>query len=213
MRGSLPGIVQTQISGSYSFAEGLRTILRQDPDVILIGEIRDREVAETAIQAALTGHLVFSTLHTNSAAGAFARLIDLGVDARTIGAACNIILGQRLVRTLCPDCKKEREITTEEQKLMQGILKTPIAIHTFFEAQGCEECTGSGYKGRTGVYEAIIVDEKVEEAILIDTREVYIIEAAKEQKIPTMQEDGMLKVLAGITTLDEVSRVLDLHNI
>ncbi len=208
----LPGIVQTQVTSTYSFADGLRSILRQDPDVILIGEIRDREVAETAIHAALTGHLVFSTLHTNSAAGAFARLIDLGVDSRMIGSACNIILGQRLVRMLCPHCKVEREMTTEEQKLIQRIIETPLAIHTIFDAKGCDACNGSGYTGRVGVFEAIRVDEKVEEAILMDTRESAIREAAKHQGIPTMQQDGILKALAGITSLDEVSRVLDLHN-
>ena len=209
----LPGIVQTQVGAAYSFDEGLRSILRQDPDVILIGEIRDREVAETTVHAALTGHLVFSTLHTNSAAAAFARLVDLGVDSRMIGSACNIILGQRLVRLLCPHCKVEREITTEEQKLIQHILETPIAIHSIFEAKGCEACGGSGYHGRTGVFEAILVDEKVEEAILMDTRDSVVLEAAKHQNIPTMQQDAMLKVLAGITSLDEVSRVLDLYHI
>ncbi len=208
----LKGIVQTQVGKDYSFAEGLRSVLRQDPDVILIGEIRDREVAETAIQAALTGHLVFSTLHTNSAAGAFARLIDLGVDARMIGSACNIILGQRLVRTLCPVCRVERVMTTEEQKVIQGTLGIPVSVHTIFDAKGCDVCGGSGYKGRVGVFEAIRIDEKMEEAILIDTRESALLEASKHQNIPTMQQDGMLKVLGGITTLDEVSRVLDLYN-
>jgi type II secretory ATPase GspE/PulE/Tfp pilus assembly ATPase PilB-like protein len=208
----LPGIMQTQVSELYTFSEGLRSLLRQDPDVILVGEIRDREVAETAIQAALTGHLVFSTLHTNSAAGAIARLVDLGVDSRMISTACNIILGQRLVRILCTHCKHERPMTTEEQKLIQRILKTPIAIHTMFESVGCERCNGSGYKGRIGVFEAIQIDEKVEEAILYDTRESHIREAATHQAIPTMQQDGIYKVLAGITSLDEVSRVLDLYH-
>lgn len=208
----LPGIVQTQVGAAYTFEEGLRSILRQDPDVILIGEIRDREVAETAIHAALTGHLVFSTLHTNSAAAAFARLIDLGVDSRMIGSACNIILGQRLVRTLCPHCKVEREITTEEQKMMQRILGTPLAIHSIFDAKGCTECSMGGYRGRIGVFEAIRIDTKVEEAILMDTRESTIREAARHQEIPTMQQDGLYKVLAGITSLDEVSRVLDLYH-
>jgi type II secretory ATPase GspE/PulE/Tfp pilus assembly ATPase PilB-like protein len=208
----LPGIVQTQVSENYSFAEGLRSMLRQDPDVILIGEIRDREVAETAIHAALTGHLVFSTLHTNSAAGAFPRLVDLGIDANMIGSACNIILGQRLIRLLCEKCKVERDITTEEQALFQRILGTPLAIHTIFDAKGCDVCSGSGYAGRMGVYEAIRIDEKVKEAIATDTREDSIREAAKHQGIPSMQQDGMYKVLAGITSIDEVSRVLDLHN-
>jgi type II secretory ATPase GspE/PulE/Tfp pilus assembly ATPase PilB-like protein len=209
----LPGIVQTQITDTYTFAEGLRSVLRQDPDVILIGEIRDSDVARTAIQAALTGHLVFSTLHTNSAAGAFARLIDLGVDSSIIGSACNIILGQRLVRVLCNDCKHEREITVEEQKLMQRILGTPLAIHTIFEAKGCDACNHSGYRGRTGVFEAIRIDSEIEKAVLMDTRESSIRAAAHHQGIPSMQEDGILKVLGGITSLDEVARVLDLYHI
>jgi type II secretory ATPase GspE/PulE/Tfp pilus assembly ATPase PilB-like protein len=210
----LPGIVQTQVSHNFTFAEGLRAMLRQDPDVILVGEIRDREVAETAVQAALTGHLVFSTLHTNNAAGAFARLIDLGVDPRTIGSACNIILAQRLVRILCTKCKVERDITTEEQKMIQGILEQPIAIHTVFDAKGCDACGGSGYKGRIGVFEAILIDDSVEAAVINDTRESIILEAAKHQNIPSMQQDGVLKALAGTTSLDELSRVLDLsfHN-
>ncbi|HEU4677096.1 MAG TPA: GspE/PulE family protein [Candidatus Paceibacterota bacterium] len=208
----LPGIVQTQVSETYSFEEGLRSVLRQDPDVILIGEIRDREVAETAIHAALTGHLVFSTLHTNSAAGAFPRLIDLGIDANMIGSGVNIILGQRLVRLLCDACKVERPITTEEQKLIQGVLGQSIAIHTIFDAKGCDRCGGSGYKGRVGVYEAIKMDEKVREVVATDTREAAIREAAKHQGIPSMQEDGIMKVLGGLTSLDEVARVLDLYN-
>lgn len=208
----LPGIVQTQVGDNYTFEQGLRSILRQDPDVILIGEIRDREVAETAIHAALTGHLVFSTLHTNSAAGAFARLIDLGVDPQMIGSACNIILGQRLVRVLCQHCKVERDITTEEQKLIQRILNTPVAIHTIFDAKGCDACGGTGYKGRTGVFEAIRIDEKVEEMVSRDTREVAILEASAHQGIPTMQQDGIMRVLGGVTSLDEVSRVLDLYH-
>lgn len=208
----LPGIVQTQISPNYSFAEGLRSVLRQDPDAILIGEIRDGEVARTAIQAALTGHLVFSTLHTNSAAGAFARLIDLGIDREIMGSAINIILGQRLVRVLCKECKMERAITVEETKMMQRILETPIAIQSIFDAKGCDACNQTGYKGRVGVFEAIRMDKTIETAFLSDTRESSIKAAAKHQGIPTMQQDGIMKVLAGLTTLDEVSRVLDLYH-
>lgn len=208
----LPGIVQTQATKGFSFDQGLRAMLRQDPDVILIGEIRDREVAETAIHAALTGHLVLSTLHTNSAVGAFPRLIDIGIDARMLGSAINVVLGQRLVRTLCEKCKAEREMTTEEQKLAQRILKTPLAIHTTFDAKGCDACSQSGYKGRIGVFEAVRMDTAVETAILNDPRESTIKEAAAHQEIPTMQQDGVMKVLAGLTTFDEVGRVLDLQH-
>ncbi len=209
----LPGVVQTQVSESYSFEEGLRSVLRQDPDAILIGEIRDREVAETAIHAALTGHLVFSTLHTNSAAGAFPRLIDLGIDANMIGSAVNLILGQRLVRLLCTSCRVEREMTTEEHTLIHRIMEQPVAIHTLFDAKGCDLCGGSGYKGRVGVYEAIRIDDAVREVIRMDTQEKAIREASKPQGIPTMQQDGVMKALGGLTSLDEISRVLDLHNV
>lgn len=207
----LPGIVQIQVNKEYTFATGLRSILRQDPDVILVGEIRDREVAETVVHAALTGHLVFSTLHTNSAAAAFARLTDIGVDSRMFGSAFNIILGQRLVRVLCEKCKVERSITTEEQTMIQRILETPVAIHSIFDAKGCEACGMSGYKGRVGVFEAILVDEAVENVVLSDTRESVILEAAKPQNIPSMQQDGLFKVLGGVTSLDELSRVLGLY--
>lgn len=208
----LPGIVQTQVSADYTFATGLRAILRQDPDVIMVGEIRDRDVAETAVHAALTGHLVFSTLHTNSAVGAFPRLIDLGVDSRMIGSAFNIILGQRLVRKLCETCKAERDMTTEEQKLITRIMDQPVAIHSVYDAPGCDACGQSGFKGRIGIFEAVCVDTAVEEAVIRDSRESVVLEAAKPQGIPTMQQDGIMKVLAGITSLDELSRVIDLYS-
>lgn len=210
------GIVQTQVEDDYTFASGLRSILRQDPDIIMVGEIRDRDVAETAVHAAQTGHLVFSTLHTNSAAGAFPRLIDLGVDSRLMGSAANIILGQRLVRKLCDHCKKNRPANAEESILIKKVLaghpKPPTlsAEINIFEAVGCPECGGTGYKGRQGVFEAIKVDTAVEEAVMRDPREHIILEAAKPQGIPTMPEDGMEKVLAGITSLDELERVVDL---
>jgi type II secretory ATPase GspE/PulE/Tfp pilus assembly ATPase PilB-like protein len=207
----LPGIVQTQVEEDYTFASGLRAILRQDPDVIMVGEIRDRDVAETAVHAALTGHLVFSTLHTNSAVGAFPRLMDLGVDARMFGSAFNIMLGQRLVRRLCEHCRTERNATTEEQAVIARIMDQPVAMQSVFEAPGCDKCGGSGFKGRIGIYEGILIDTAVEEAILRDPREVNILKAAEPQKIPSMQQDGIMKVLAGITSLDELSRVVDLY--
>lgn len=210
------GIVQTQVEEDYTFASGLRSILRQDPDIIMVGEIRDSEVAETAVHAAQTGHLVFSTLHTNSAAGAFPRLIDLGVDSRMIGSAANIILGQRLVRKLCEKCKKAREANAEETALIQKVLaghpKPPVTSDKFtiYEAAGCDACGQTGYKGRQGVFEAIKIDPAVEEAVIRDPREHIIIEAAKPQGIPLMAEDGMEKVLNGTTSLDELQRIVDL---
>ncbi len=212
----IPGIVQTQTSSEYSFASGLRSILRQDPNIILVGEIRDNEVAETAMNAALTGHLVFSTLHTNSAAGAFPRLRDLGVDPRTMGSALNLILAQRLVRVLCPHCKKERPLTPLEQKQFARILTTyvkkiDIGTAHAYDPVGCDMCGGSGFKGRVGIYEGIRMTTAVAEAISNDLREVSIMEAALPQHLPTMQQDGIVKVLAGVTTITELERVVDLH--
>lgn len=207
----LPDIVQTQVDDEYTFAIGLRAVLRQDPDVIMVGEIRDREVAETAVNAAFTGHLVFSTLHTNSAVGAFPRLIDLGISPRMIGGAFNIVLGQRLVRRLCESCKTERDATTEEQALIARIMQQPVALQKVFEASGCDACGGSGYRGRVGIYEGILVDEAVEKAVIDDPREINILAAAAPQEIPSMQQDGMMKVLAGVTSLEELERVVDLY--
>ncbi|OIP76635.1 MAG: hypothetical protein AUK16_03360 [Parcubacteria group bacterium CG2_30_44_11] len=214
----LDNIVQTQVSENYSFANGLRAVLRQDPDIIMVGEIRDREVAETAIHAAQTGHLVFSTLHTNSAVGAFPRLIDLGVDYRMIGVSVNLVLGQRLVRILCPNCKAARTATEAEHKIITQVLAThpkppileePLVI---YDAVGCAACNHTGYKGRQAVFEAIKVDTAVEEAIIRDPREHIILEAAKAQAIPSMAEDGIEKVVQGITSLEELMRVVDLYD-
>lgn len=214
----LTGIVQTQIGPDYTFASGLRAILRQDPDIIMVGEIRDREVAETAIHAAQTGHLVFSTLHTNSAAGGFPRLIDLGVDPRIIGSSVNVMLGQRLVRVLCEKCKQPVTATPEQIALMKQTLThypepVPIADDvTIYKSVGCDACGGTGFKGRVGVFEAIIIDEAVEEIVIRDPREVMILDAAAPQRIPSMAEDGMIKVLAGLTTIEELERVVDLQS-
>jgi len=209
-------IVQTQVSDDYTFASGLRSILRQDPDIIMVGEIRDSEVAETAVHAAQTGHLVFSTLHTNSAVGAFPRLIDLGVDSRIIGSSINIVIGQRLVRVLCEHCKSARTVTTDERALITKVLaghpRPPVIPEDLkiFDPVGCDKCSQTGYKGRQGIYEAVKVDKAVEEAVIRDAREHIIYEAARGQGIPTMPEDGIEKVLQGRTSLIELQRVVDL---
>jgi type IV pilus assembly protein PilB len=214
----LDGIVQTQVGPDYSFSSGLRAILRQDPDIIMIGEIRDREVAETAIHAAQTGHLVFSTLHTNSAVGGFPRLIDLGVDSRIIGSSVNIMLGQRLARILCPECKAPYEASERETTLVTKIaagypehidIPTPLIL---YKSVGCPACGGTGFKGRCSIFEAVIIDNEVEEAVIRDPREHIILAAAEKQNIPTMAEDGIVKVLAGMTSLEELERVVDLTN-
>ena len=212
----LEGIVQTQTGDDYTFSSGLRAILRQDPDIIMIGEIRDHEVAETAIHAAQTGHLVFSTLHTNSAVGGFPRLIDLGIDSRIIGSAVNVILGQRLVRRLCESCKESYQANEEESLLIRKTLenhpapKTITEPITIYKPVGCSECSESGYKGRLGIFEAILMDDAVEDMVINDPREHSIVQAAKPQGIPNMLEDGIEKVFSGVTSFQELERVVDI---
>ncbi len=216
----LPGIVQTQINEekNYTFLEGLRAALRQDPDVIMVGEIRDAETASIAVNAALTGHLVFSTLHTNSAAGTFPRLIDLKTNAKIITSAISVAMAQRLVRKLCPVCKKSVPLTGKERELVEKIansitdpddkLSVPSNI---FEPVGCSACNNTGYKGRLGLYEAIVRSEAVEKAINQNPSEREIRKAAAEQNILTMRQDGITKIINGITSIAEVERVIDLE--
>lgn len=214
----LPGIVQTQVDEkNYTFGNGLRSTLRQDPDIIMVGEIRDEDVASTAINAALTGHLVFSTLHTNNAAGSFPRLIDLGVNPKVISSAVNIVLAQRLVRKLCESCKKEIKVSGDKKNQIDKILKTivekeniPENISVIWEAGECDKCNNTGYKGRIGVFEAVIMDEKVEMLVKNSASEREIAEVAASQGVLNMQQDGVLKVLKGVTSLDELQRVVEL---
>jgi len=215
----LPGIVQTQVSKDYTFAEGLRSTLRQDPDVIMVGEIRDAEVASTAINASLTGHLVFSTLHTNDAAGTFPRLIDMNVNADILGAAVTTAMAQRLVRRLCPHCREAKALVGEEKKLMDLLLNNiphseelPQNRDAMWIAKGCPKCGGIGYKGRIAVVEVILMDKEIEECVRHTSSERDIWHAAKHQKIRRMAQDGAVKVLQGVTTLDELGRVVDLHD-
>lgn len=219
----LPGIVQTQTDEkkNYGFAEGLRSALRQDPDVIMVGEIRDQETAEIAINSALTGHLVFSTLHTNTAAGTFPRLIDLGVNPKIISSALNLAMAQRLVRVLCSECKKQVTLEGENKKIIDGILDT-IVDKTYLEgidllhdwkAVGCDKCHNIGYKGRLGIYEAIKMDENIEKVITNNPSEREIEKAALPQNILNLKQDGVLKVLQGITTVEELQRVVDIETV
>lgn len=215
----LPGIVQTQVSKDYTFAEGLRSTLRQDPDIIMVGEIRDNEVASTAINASLTGHLVFSTLHTNDAAGTFPRLIDMGVNADILGAAVTTAMAQRLVRRLCPKCREAKPILGDDKKTMELLLKNvphseelPANRDTMWVAKGCPACGGLGYKGRIAVVEVILMDKAIEDCIRHSSSERDIWAAAKPQKIRRMAQDGAVKVLQGVTSLDELGRVVDLHD-
>ncbi len=214
----LPGIVQTQVEAEkqYTFASGLRSALRQDPDVIMVGEIRDKETAGIAINASLTGHLVFSTLHTNNAAGTFPRLVDLGVDPKVITSAINVAMAQRLVRKLCPQCKEEIVIPQKEKALMGRILArlppgdAPANPGKMWRPKGCGKCNGTGYKGRIGIYEAILSDGTIEKVVRENSSEREIALAAVPQGLPTMQQDGILKVLTGVTSLQELERVIDL---
>lgn len=215
----LPGIVQTQVSKDYTFAEGLRSTLRQDPDVIMVGEIRDAEVAATAVHASLTGHLVFSTLHTNDAAGTFPRLIDMGVNADILGAAVTTAMAQRLVRRLCPECREPKPILGEDAKTLEPLLKNiphadelPKNRDTMWVAKGCSKCGGIGYKGRIAVVEVILMDKALEECVRKSSSERDIWKAAIPQKIRRMAQDGAVKVLQGVTSLEELSRVVDLRD-
>lgn len=216
----LPGIVQTQTDSEkgYTFLEGLRSALRQDPDVIMVGEIRDNETAEIAINSALTGHLVFSTLHTNNAAGTYPRLIDLGVNPKVITSSLSLAMAQRLVRKLCPQCKKQMPIDSRNTPRVKRIIDSigdktyldNIQTSNSWEHVGCEFCHGTGYKGRIGVYEAIKSDEAIENMVQNNPSEREIKKAAAHQNILNMQQDGILKVLQGITSIEELERVVDL---
>jgi len=207
--------VQTQADGrEYTFASGLRSILRQDPDVIMVGEIRDAEVAETAIQAALTGHFVFSTLHTNNAAGAFPRLMDLGVDPKTIPSAVTVAMGQRLVRTLNQETKVLRRSTDEERRTMERIFSTltdpSLMPASFDNVWAPTELDGdTGYKGRVGVHEAIFMDQQLADLLRMGPSAAEIEKDTRRQGHLTMAQDGVIKALSGLTSLDEVFKVVD----
>jgi type IV pilus assembly protein PilB len=207
----LEGISQTQVAPEhgYTFASGLRAILRQDPDVILVGEIRDLETADTALQAALTGHLVFSTLHTNDAAGVVPRLSDIGANPVTIGPALNMAIAQRLVRRVCEKCKIMRKANEKERMLLEHVLGKKInAAVKIPEAKGCAACGTSGYKGRVGVYEVLVNSPEFEKFILNNPSITEIQEFAQTQGMVTLKQDGFLKVLEGTTTIEEVERVV-----
>lgn len=218
----LTGIVQTQTDpeGEYTFAEGLRSALRQDPDVIMVGEIRDPETAKTAVNAALTGHLVLSTLHTNNAAGSIPRLLDLGINPKVVSSALNISIAQRLVRKLCVECKKEAVLEGRTKNIVEQTIAgiedksylEGLQTEHVWEAVGCEKCHNTGYKGREGIYEAILMDENIEKIILANPGERDIVTAAKGQHLLSLTEDGIIKVLKGETDVKELERVIDLSS-
>lgn len=213
----LPGIVQTQTNSTdYTFASGLRSVLRQDPDVIMVGEIRDSEVAEVALQAALTGHFVFSTLHTNNAAGTFPRLVDLGADPKVFASAVSVAMAQRLVRTLDPNARKQVPATDEEKKMMEKILSTvtdtsllPASLDMVWVPNLASE-DETGYKGRVGVHEAIFMDEELGNFLRDNPSEGDIAKHVRRQGYLTMAQEGVLKAINGETSLTEVFKVVDL---
>jgi general secretion pathway protein E len=201
----IDGIGQTQVNPKVdmTFARGLRAILRQDPDVVMIGEIRDLETAEIAVQASLTGHLVMSTLHTNTAVGAVTRLRDMGVEPFLISSSLLGVLAQRLIRKICPDCRQPYEADREQKKLFAMGEEQAL---TLYHPKGCEHCNHKGYRGRTGIHELLLVDEHIQELIHSEAGE-QAIEKWVRQATPSIRIDGLLKVRQGITTLEEVMRV------
>jgi type IV pilus assembly protein PilB len=220
----LSGIVQTQVEDhdtSYTFASAMRAVLRQDPDVIMVGEIRDLDTAETAIQAALTGHLVFSTLHTNTAAGVIPRLIDIGVNPKILGSSLSLSLAQRLLRKVCYNCKYTYDANDEERKLIDEVIKgmKEFKKDNFLEefkgeyyklvkGKGCEVCNGFGYKGRAAVHEGMYMNAEIEKVMADNPSERDIQRVASTQGFLTLREDALLKILRGITTLEEANKIV-----
>ena len=224
----LEGIVQTEVNREkgYTFLKGLRSILRHDPDVMLIGEIRDKASVEVALHSALTGHLLFTTLHTNDAAGAIPRYIELGIKPNILASALNVVMAQRLVRKLCPYCKEqitpsssqlekiENAIKNIDKQKLKLILKTSNPVSAvkngkikLYKAKGCKKCSKIGYKGRIGIFEMFVKDEEIEKLISQSPSHIQIFELTRKKGMRTMYEDGILKVLQGITTIEEVERV------
>jgi general secretion pathway protein E len=202
----LPGIGQTQVNTKVdmTFARGLRAILRQDPDVVMVGEIRDRETAEIAVQASLTGHLVLSTLHTNTAIGAITRLKDMGIEPFLLSSSLLAVMSQRLVRLLCVDCKEAAELNPAERELLRI---APAEDHqSVCQAKGCESCKYTGYRGRTGIYEIIEIDDAMRQMIYGGANEQDILHLAR-QHYPGIETDGRRRIMAGETSIEEVMRV------
>jgi type II secretory ATPase GspE/PulE/Tfp pilus assembly ATPase PilB-like protein len=200
-------IRQTQINpkAGVTFATAIRSVLRQDPDVIMVGEIRDLETAETAIRAALTGHLVFSTLHTNDAPGALTRLMDMGLEPYLISSSVVGALTQRLVRTICPKCKEQHQ---PEDRILNTLgIANPKDL-VLYQGKGCKNCWQTGYRGRTALFELLVVNDPIREVISQKAPSRMIRKVAREnQGMKTLREDGVEKVLKGITTIDELTRV------
>lgn len=208
----LPGVGQVQVNTKIdlTFSNGLRAFLRQDPDVIMVGEIRDRTTAEIAIQASLTGHLVFSTVHTNDAPGAITRLVDMQVEPFLVASSLMAVLAQRLVRTICPECKEEYAPTAIE---LHELGLDPKTTPKLWRGKGCSTCQNTGYLGRQGIFELMLVEENIRQLILQNADSATIKNKAREQGMVTLREDGAHKVKMGITTVEEVTRVTREENL
>jgi general secretion pathway protein E len=196
------GQIQINPKTDLTFARGLRSILRHDPDIIMVGEIRDLETVEIAVQASLTGHLVFSTLHTNDAAGALTRLVEMGVEPFLIASSLLAAVAQRLVRTICPHCK---EIYRPDKSTLQELGLPEDQV--FYRGKGCKECMDTGYRGRTGIFELLVLDNEIRDLVKASADSVTIKQVGMRKGMTTLFEDGLKKVQSGVTTIDEVMRV------
>jgi type II secretory ATPase GspE/PulE/Tfp pilus assembly ATPase PilB-like protein len=215
----LDGLNQSQVHHDidYNFATGMRAALRQDPDIIMVGEIRDKETADTAIEASLTGHLVFSTLHTNSAIESITRLVNMGVPHYLITSSIELIMAQRLVRRVCQHCKRLADTSDDMKEVAMHALDTLyvegevdvklVEKMQFFEAPGCDKCNGTGYKGRVGLYEVFKMNNAIRRLISAEASVVELQEAAQQNGMVTLEQSGVIKALEGVTTLEEVYRV------
>lgn len=201
--------VQVNEKIGLNFASSLRSLLRQDPDIIMIGEIRDNETARIAVQAALTGHLVLSTLHTNDAASSITRLVNIGIDNYLIAASLNAVLAQRLVRKICPKCKQARQVPENMRKYVQ---KAGIKPEQLLYGTGCEHCRNSGYVGRVGIYELLVIDEQFRDIINKDSSSINMRRAFHQSEQPTLFDDGIKKVRQGLTTIEEVLQVTEVYD-
>lgn len=209
MEYELEGINQIQVKPDIglSFANALRSILRQDPDVIMVGEMRDLETGKIAVQSALTGHKVFSTLHTNDAASSVTRLLDMGIDDYLVTSTLNGVIAQRLVRTLCTECKQPHEVLPEIAEEFNLKRYTNDPASSLFRATGCESCDGTGFRGRTTIVELMVVNDTVRRAILSKGDATEVRRAARDTGTESMRAHGIRKALMGMTTLEEVERV------
>jgi type IV pilus assembly protein PilB len=204
----LGSVNQTQVHAKIgmTFGAALRALLRQDPDVVMLGEIRDKETAEIAVQASLTGHLVLSTLHTNDAPSSITRLINIGVEPYLISAAVNAVLAQRLVRKVCQHCKEEYEPSSEMREFLtlQGFSNDKI-----LRGKGCDRCRKSGYSGRLGIYELMVMDDSLRDLVTSNPDVTHLRKLCRERGLVTLRTDGFNKVMKGLTTVDEILRVTE----